>query len=126
MWLPSGCVTWPMPLAPYPVLLLPTCVDALAAPASTGIIRSLCNTAPFRHPNHHAWHAAPTPRPPLCYCTWLRLHFLNNHECKPPPGHIPQVAVYISPHQVHGADRGLVVVGASVMVRGGTRGGGGL
>ena len=29
-------------------------------------------------------------RPPpttrlLCYCTCLRLHFLNNHECKPPP-----------------------------------------
>ncbi|KAG2434923.1 hypothetical protein HYH02_012121 [Chlamydomonas schloesseri] len=37
-----------------------------------------------------------------------RVHF-------PHHSHIKEVAVYISPHQVHTADRGLVVVGASVM-----------
>ena len=27
----------------------------------------------------------PTLPPPLCNCTGLRLHFLLNHECNPPP-----------------------------------------
>lgn len=28
---------------------------------------------------------APPPAPLLYHCTWLRLHFSNNHECTPPP-----------------------------------------
>ena len=56
----------PPPLA----LLSLSSLTHLPLPATTSLTNHACN---------------PHPLPPLCYCTWLRLHFLTKHACNPPP-----------------------------------------
>ncbi|MEW5319862.1 MAG: hypothetical protein WDW38_010982 [Sanguina aurantia] len=51
----------------------------------------------------------------LCYDHNLKLLWQHDaRETFPRHSHIKEVAVYISPHQVHPQDRGLVVIGASM------------
>ena len=61
-------------------------------PSSLTPLSSTLLTCPTPSP---APNSTPTPPPSrtlvttslLCYRTWLRLHFSNNHECNPPPHH---------------------------------------